>query len=257
MSAGKVLFIQVGIVAAILLCWESLVRADIIPQFFFPLPSAIGVRLWHWMGDEKVYRDAAITLIETIAAFALGTTLGIVFGIWLGLSQTAARILEPFFKAANAVPRVILAPIFMLWFGLGLGSKIVLGTTLVLFATFFNTYQGMRELNSVVLSNARMLGADRNGLLRHVYLPAAATWILSSLRVSVGFAMIGAVIGEYLGASAGLGYRIAEAEALFDGVGVFTGMVVLAAFALVLDSCVSLLERKIVVWRAPLSPQAT
>ena len=123
---------------------------------------------------------------------------------------TASAVLDPFIKAMNSIPRVILAPIFTLWFGLGMASKVALGVTLVFFVAFFNTYQGIKEVDPVVLANARMLGASGSQLLRHVYLPSAASWIFSSLRTSIGFAVIGAVVGEYMGAAKGLGYLISQ-----------------------------------------------
>ncbi|TIX39605.1 MAG: ABC transporter permease, partial [Mesorhizobium sp.] len=163
------------------------------------------------------------------------------------------RILDPFIKGLNAIPRVVLAPIFVLWLGLGLWSKVALAVTLVFFVTFFNAMQGVREVNPVVLSNARILGAKRSDLLRHVYFPAAASWILSSLRTSVGFAVVGAIIGKYLGASAGLGYLIAQAEGNFDAIGVFAGILILAIFVLIIDSILDVAEKHLIKWR----PSAT
>src|SRR5699024_7484724 len=138
----------------------------------------------------------------------------------------------------NSIPRVILAPIFTLWFGLGILSKVALGVTLVYFIAFFNVYQGIKEVNPVILANARMLGAGKRHLLQHVYLPSATTWILSSLRVSIGFAVIGAVVGEYLGSASGIGYIIAHAQGGFDTVGVFAGMMGLGIFVRVWDFAV-------------------
>ena len=154
---------------------------------------------------------------------------------------------------ANALPRVVLAPIFMLWFGLGIWSKVALGFTLVFFIVFFNVWQGVREVPPTVLANARMLGMNERQLVRHVYWPAALSWMFSSLHTSVGFALVGAVVGEYLGAAAGLGYLIHEAEGTFDVAGVFAGMIVLAAFVLLVDEIVSLAERRLLAWR----PQET
>lgn len=149
----------------------------------------------------------------------------------------------------NAIPRILLGPIFVIWFGLGLTSKVALGVTLVLFVAFFNTFQGVREVNPVVLANARLLRASKSSLLRHVYLPSATTWILSSLRVSVGMAVMGAVVAEYLGSSAGLGHLIAQAEGVLDATGVFAGIIVLSAFVVVLDAIVDCAEKRLLVWR--------
>jgi len=240
---------QLGLFALVVLGWEYSVRWGWVDAFFFSMPSDISLRIVEWFRSGEVYRHLWITLAETVLAFVSGTAAGVVFGLWLALSPLAAAVLDPFLKALNSIPRVILAPIFTLWFGLGMASKVALGFTLVFFIAFFNTYQGIREVNPLLLANARMLGADRAQLLRHVYLPSAASWILSSLRTSVGFAVIGAVVGEYLGASAGLGYVISQAEGVFDTTSVFAGIVVLAVFVVLLDVVVSRVEERLLVWR--------
>ena len=147
------------------------------------------------------------------------------------------------------MPRVILAPIFAVWFGLGVASKVALGVTLVFFIVFFNVYQGVKEVSPVVLANARMLGASPRQLLRHVYLPSATSWVFSSLHTSVGLAFVGAVVGEYLGSAAGVGYLILQAEGTFDINSVFAGILVLTAFALLLDWMVTIAERRLLVWQ--------
>jgi NitT/TauT family transport system permease protein len=154
------------------------------------------------------------------------------------------------------LPRVVLAPIFALWLGLGIWSKVALGFTLVFFIVFFNVFQGVREVNHNVLANARMLGMSERQLLRHVFVPSALSWVFSSLHTSVGFAVVGAVVGEYLGSAAGLGYLIQQAEGVFDVTGVFAGMVVLTAFVLVIDGLVTLVERRLLAWR-PQTQQST
>jgi NitT/TauT family transport system permease protein len=154
---------------------------------------------------------------------------------------------------ANALPRVVLAPIFALWLGLGIWSKVALGVSLVFFVVFFNVYQGVKEVSPTILANARMLGMNERQLLRHVYWPSALSWMFSSLHTSVGFAVVGAVVGEYLGSAAGLGYLIQQSEGLFDVAGVFAGMVVLAVFVLAIEALVSLAERRLLIWR----PQAS
>jgi NitT/TauT family transport system permease protein len=179
----------------------------------------------------------------------IGSVLGLMFGLWLGLSPTASAIFDPYITAMNAMPRVVLAPIFMVWFGLGIWSKVALGVTLVFFIVFFNVYQGVKEVSPVVLNNTVMLGANRKQLLRYVYLPSATSWVFSSLHVSVGMAFVGAVVGEYLGSAKGVGYLIQQAEGAFDINTVFAGILVLTAFALVLDFAVSRVERRLLVWR--------
>ena len=190
-----------------------------------------------------------VTLLETVLAFGLGTLMGLVCGLWLALSPLTSAILDPYIKAANAMPRVILAPIFAMWFGLGIWSKVALAVTLVFFIVFFNVYQGVREVSPVLLANARMLGAQQKQLLRTVYLPSATSWVFSSLHTSVGLAFVGAVVGEYLGSARGVGYLIQQAEGTFDVNTVFAGITVLTAFALLLDGAVGRLERHLMVWQ--------
>ena len=230
---------------------NSVVRYDQIDPFFFPLPSDIIGRVFAWFLTEDLYVDLGITLYEAGVGFLLGTVLGIGLGLWLALQPLPSMVIEPFLKAFNAMPRIVLAPIFVLWFGLGILSKVVLVITLVFSfrLAFFNTYQGIRDVNPGILANARLLRARPWSLMRHVYLPSATSWILSSLRVSIGFAVTGAVVGEYLGATSGIGHAIAQAEATFDAVGVFAGLVVLSAFVLLLDLGVNRLEKILLVWR--------
>jgi NitT/TauT family transport system permease protein len=200
-------------------------------------------------GRADIYAHLGITLLETVLAFAIGTVLGLVFGLWLALAPTASSILDPYIKAANSMPRVILAPIFSLWFGLGMWSKVALAVTLVFFIVFFNVYQGVKEVSPVVLANARMLGANQKQLLRTVYLPSATSWVFSSLHTSVGLAFVGAVVGEYLGSARGVGYLILQAEGTFDVNTVFAGIVVLTCFALVLDGLVGRIEKRLMKWQ--------
>ena len=169
-------------------------------------------RVWTEFTGGEIWHHLCITLIETVLAFVFGAAGGILFGFLFARRELLAAVFDPYIKAANALPRVVLAPIFALWFGLGIWSKVALGFTLVFFIVFFNVYQGVREVSPTVLANARMLGMNERQLLRHVYWPAALTWMFSSLHTSVGFALVGAVVGEYLGSSAGLGYKIHEAE---------------------------------------------
>jgi NitT/TauT family transport system permease protein len=251
---------QAGVLVAVFALWHVLTTPGLVPPllfdddqqaaFFFGEPLKILARIARWFfvsGD--IYEHLAITLLETVLAFGLGTALGLGCGLWLALSPLAAAIFDPYIKALNSMPRVILAPIFAVWFGLGVASKVALGITLVFFIVFFNVYQGVREVSPVVLDNARMLGADRRQLLRHVYLPSAMSWVFSSLHTSVGLAFVGAVVGEYLGSSRGVGYLILQAEGTFDINTVMAGILVLTAFALGLDAWVGFIERRLMKWQ--------
>jgi len=251
---------QLALLVAVFAAWHVLTKPGLVPHFvfsddnqaafFFGEPLKIFDRIVHWFFvDADIYRHLAVTLVETLLAFAIGTALGLGVGLWLALSPVAAAILDPYIKGLNAMPRVILAPIFAVWFGLGVASKVALGVTLVFFIVFFNVYQGVKEVSPVVLANARMLGANRRQLLRHVYLPSATSWVFSSLHTSVGLAFVGAVVGEYLGSSQGVGYLILQAEGSFDINTVMAGILVLTAFALALDTVVGRVERALMKWQ--------
>src|ERR671939_505590 len=211
--------------------------------------STRALRLWQLALLIALLAFWYVATSPTLLPFVMGTALGLAVGLWLALSPTASALLDPYIKALNSMPRVILAPIFAVWFGLDVASKVALGVTLVFFIVFFNVYQGVREVSHTVLANARMLGLSERQLLHHVYWPSALTWVFSSLHTAIGFALVGAVVGEYLGASAGLGYRIAQAEGVFDTVGVFAGMLILTVFVIVIDALVSMVERRLLSWR--------
>ena len=251
---------QVGLLVAVFAFWHLMTTPGLVPPFmfdndrqaafFFGEPLKVAGRIWVWfVAEADIYRHLGITLLETLLAFGIGSVLGLGAGLWLALQPMASAILEPYVKALNSMPRIILAPIFAVWFGLGIGSKVALGVTLVFFIVFFNVYQGVKEVSPVVLANARMLGASPRQLLRHVYLPSATSWVFSSLHTSVGLAFVGAVVGEYLGSSQGVGYLILQAEGTFDINTVMAGIVVLTAFALVLDALVGRIEKRLMKWQ--------
>ena len=254
---------QILLLAALVLFWHVMTVPGLIPpmmfdndrqaSFFFGEPLKVAGRIWGWfVTDADIYRHLGVTLVETILAFGIGAVLGLAGGLWLALAPLASAILDPYIKAMNSMPRIILAPIFSVWFGLGIASKVALGVTLVFFIVFFNVYQGVKEVSPVVLANARMLGANGKQLLRHVYLPSATSWVFSSLHTSVGLAFVGAVVGEYLGSSQGVGYLILQAEGSFDINTVMAGILVLTAFALALDAAVGRIEKRLMKWQ----PQA-
>jgi len=251
---------QIGLLVAIFVLWHVVTKPGLIPPFvfendqqaafFFGEPLKIFSRVWAWFfGNADIYQHLWVTLLETVLAFGIGTVLGLGCGLWLALSPMAAAIADPYIKALNSMPRVILAPIFAVWFGLGIASKVALGVTLVFFIVFFNVYQGVKEVSPVVLANARMLGASQKQLLRHVYLPSATSWVFSSLHTSVGLAFVGAVVGEYLGSSRGVGYLILQAEGAFDINTVMAGILVLTVFALMLDGAVGRVEKRLMKWQ--------
>jgi len=231
-----------------LLVWHYSVTFGLIPKLLIGAPIEILQTLWHWFGSGQIYYHLMVTLFETFLSFVLGAFAGFVCGLMLALNPFYAVVFDPFLKAFNAMPRVVLAPIFSVWFGLGVWSKVMLGVTLVFFITFFNVIQGVREVNQITVNNSRILGGTPAQLVRYVYIPSAMSWVLSSLHNAVGMAFVGAVIGEYLGSAAGVGYLIQQAEGVFDIDAVMAGIVVLTISALLLDLGVTLAERRLLRW---------
>jgi NitT/TauT family transport system permease protein len=245
-----VLLWQAAVAVAILGLWQTLVSMRLLDPFFVSRPSDIAQRIGRWVASGTLWGHLAVTLEESLIGLLAGAALGIGLGFTLARAPFVARVFDPYIKMLNAVPRVVLAPLFLLWFGLGIWSKVALAVTLVFFVMFFNTYQGVRDASRVLIDNVRMLGATERQLRRHVLVPSALTWIFSSLQTSLGFAMVGAVVGEYLGATRGLGYVISQAEGTFDTAGVFAGMTVLAVVVVVASTAVTRLERWLLRWKA-------
>ena len=254
MSRRKLVLLQILIAVVVVMLWhvlstENYFGVAVLPPFFFSTPGDVAERVVRLFAGGTIWRHLWVTLSESMLAFAIGSAGGVLVGFWFARKPIVAAVFDPYVKMVNALPRVVLAPIFTLWFGLGIWSKVALGVTLVFFIVFFNVYQGVKETSPAVLANARMLGMNDRALMRHVYWPSALSWMFSSLHTAVGFAVVGAVVGEYLGSAAGLGYLIQQAEGIFDVAGVFAGMFILAAFVLAIDAAVTMVERRLMVWQ--------
>src|SRR5438552_5944825 len=254
MSRTGLLALQLLVAVVALALWQFFATVPVLgkvllPPFFFSNTIDVFGQVIHWFATGVIWKHLAITLWESVLAFAIGSLGGVAVGFWFARQPLVAAVFDPYVKMTNALPRVVLAPIFTLWLGLGIWSKVALGVTLVFLIVFFNVYQGVKEVSPTVLANGRMLGMSERQLMRHVYWPSALSWMFSSLHTSVGFAVVGAVVGEYLGSAAGLGYLIQQAEGVFDVAGVFAGMFVLSAFVILIDMAVTLVERRLLVWR--------
>ena len=249
-SRASITLVQRALGASILAAWQAGATLKLLDPFFFSRPTDIAGRIAVWVTNGSLWRHLVVTLEEALLGLIIGAAIGITLGFALARSPFAARVLDPYIAMLNAIPRVVLAPMFLLWFGLGIWSKVALAVTLVFFIMFFSTYQGVRDADRGIIDSVRMLGASERQLMRHVLLPSALTWIFSSLQTSLGFAMVGAVVGEYLGAARGLGYVIAQAEGTFDTTGVFAGMTVLSVVVVIASAGVTRLERYLLRWKA-------
>src|SRR5919198_1942853 len=241
--------LQLLVLAMLIACWEVGARTGFLDPFFFSRPSDVGLKILEWLRGATIWGHLATTLAEAFLAFLIGTLFGVAFGLAFARIGLLGAVFDPYIRILNALPRVILAPIFLLWFGLGVASKVALGVSLVFFVVFFNTYQGVRDVDVVLVDNARMLQASDRQLLRHVYLPSAMAWIFSSLHTSIGFALVGAVVGEYMGSARGIGYLVAQAQGVFDTTGVLAGLLLTSAVGLWGDLAINRVERYLLRWR--------
>ena len=251
-SGGLVNSVRVLLVVLWLGSWELAARTAIDP-FYYSMPSRIWERLVGWFTDGtsqgSIWVNIGVTLEEAVLGFLIGTAAGVVLGVVLGRSRFLAEVLAPFIKGANAIPRIVLASLFVIWFGLGMTSKVATAFVLVFFAVFFNAFQGAREVDRVLVDNARILGASRWDLMRTIILPSATSWILASMHVAFGFALIGAVVGEFTGADKGMGLLIAHSQGNFDAAGIYAGMLIITVVALVAEWLITRLETRLTGWR--------
>jgi NitT/TauT family transport system permease protein len=250
--------VLINLVRALLLVgvlglWEVLSRAKVIDPFNFSMPSQIWDQISTWvlhgtalgsLGEQIWY-----TLYEALLGWVLGVVTGVVLGIALGRIALLADVLGPYIKVLNSIPRIVLAPIFVIWFGLGPASKVASAVVLVFFPVFFNAFQGAREVDRNLVSNARILGASDRRVTFQVVIPSATSWIFTSLHVSFGFALIGAIVGEYIGATKGIGLLVAQSQGTFNAAGVYAAMVILAVVALLAEGLLTFAERRIFRWK--------
>jgi len=224
-----------------------------IDKFFFGQPSGIwnqlGIWVSHGTAQGPLWEQVFVTLEETVLGFVIGVVLGIVFGVLLGRNALLADIAGPYIKALNAMPRVVLGSIFIIALGFDIWSKVALAVVLVFFVVFFNAFQGVREVDRDLLANAAILGANPRQQFRHVIMPSALSWIIASLHTSLGFALVGAIVGEYLGAKKGIGLMIATAQGTFNANGVYAAMLILAIVAVIAEALMTRLEDRVIRWR--------
>jgi NitT/TauT family transport system permease protein len=248
-----VLATQIAVLVVVLGSWQFGAMVGLIDPFFFGSPVGIVQRLADWFVNGTAYgsfwTQVWITLEESIFCFIFGVGSGIILGVLLGEVPFLADVFSPYIKIINALPRIVLGSIFVIWLGLGLPSKVLLAAVLVFFVVFFNAFQGVRSVDRNLIANARILGASHLQVVRHVVVPSAMTWIIASLHVALGFSIIGAIVGEFLGAQGGLGLVIATAQNTFDSNGVFGAMLVIGVLALGGEALMSLLERRLLAWR--------
>ncbi|WP_175165169.1 ABC transporter permease [Paraburkholderia fynbosensis] len=245
--------LRVLVLMVVLGGWEIGGPTKWIDPFFFSMPSLIFQQIVDWFlngtSQGPLLVQVWVTLEETFLGFLIGSVGGIVCGVVLGRNKLLSDVFSLYIQIANSIPRVVLGSVFVIALGLGMASKVALAVVMVFFVVFGNAFQGVREADRYMIANAQILGASRRQLTTSVVIPSALSWILASLHVSFGFALVGAVVGEFLGSKQGIGLLISTAQGAFNASGVFAAMIVLAVVALTADYLLTTLERRLLKWR--------
>jgi NitT/TauT family transport system permease protein len=240
--------VQVLIVVVTLGLWEWLSGA-LRMEFWISKPSLVVEALITWWQSGQLGSDLQLTLTEAGAGFIIGSAAGGLTGFVLGWVRRLGDLLEPFVLSLYTLPKIALAPLFVLWFGIGATNKIMFSAMLVFFMVFFTTYQGVRQVDRELVENARMLGASRWGIWTKIAVPYSAVWVFTGLRIGLPYALIGAIVGEFVAAEAGVGFRIKEATSFFNTAAVFAGLIVLMAISMVLLGALKLIEMRVLRWQ--------
>jgi NitT/TauT family transport system permease protein len=229
--------------------WEALARLGVFDPFYMPAPSRVGAVLFDLIVGGSILPHLQATFTAALIGLALGLLAGTILGFVAALAPLVSELLEPVMVLLNAIPRVVLAPLFVIWLGIGIGSKVALAFVLVAVLTFFAVVSGIREVDHRLVERVRTLGGGRWTLVREVYLPSVTAWVTGNLRVAVGFAFTGAVVGEFVASSRGLGYLLAFAQSQFNAALTIALIVLIMAFVLVLFALTGALERRLLRWR--------
>jgi len=248
-AAGVVLLVRGLLILALLGTWEGLVRDGVANAHLVSSPSLIVAKLLLWFGNGILWPHILRTLHEVLLGFGLGLVAALVVGFLLGRRPFLGAVVLPVLVALNAIPRIVLGPLFIIWFGLGIASKVVLAFLLVFFIIVFAVVDGIREIDPLLVANARLLGASERQLDGFVYLPAALVWIFGSLRLAIGFAFTAAVVGEMLQSNRGFGYLLNVAQNAFDTTGMLAALTVLVAIITLFNAVAGLIERRTSAWK--------
>jgi NitT/TauT family transport system permease protein len=247
---------QLLMVVLFLGAWEGL-SAALHAEFWVSRPSLVGLALIKWYQSGNLLSDLRITLTEAGLGFVIGAIAGAIVGFVLGWVRKLGDLFEPFVLSLYTLPKIALAPLFVLWFGIGITNKVMFSAMLVFFMVFFTTYQGTRQVDRDLVENARLLGASPWGIWRKIAVPYAAVWVFTGLRIGLPYALIGAIVGEFVAAEAGVGFRIKEATSFFDTASVFAGLLVLMAISLVLLGGLKLIEKRVLRWQTATGATST
>jgi len=240
---------RVGILVAFFGAWQRLGSSSAYWELFVTKPTRIASEMWSWFGEGAFWNDLRATLTAAGLGYIAGVIAAIIAVGLVAPFPVVGRLVRPFIAASNALPKVALAPLFLFWFGIGIGSKVYFVASFIFFIVFYGVYTAVKSINLDLLDNTRVLGASKPQMVRHVYLPAMATWVISSLRIGIPFSILAAVFSEYLGGSAGVGVRIAIGQQMLRNHQVMAGVFILATIALVLDRVLVRAEGHLGRWK--------
>ena len=248
-TAAAVFASQLAILAGALALWEFATKGNSQAAFMFGSPSAIGGFLVQMFKDGSIWRDSYVTGLETLLGFLVGNVIGTALGLALWYSRFISLVMQPFIIAVGSIPIIALAPIIIIWFGTGLSSKIAMSTLSVVVVALVTSYKGATGVDGDQINLMRTLGASKFQIFRKLVVPASLTDIFAGLKLTVGFALIGAIVGEFMSSSEGLGHAIFKAGSLYIIPKVFATLVATIALALILTFIVGRIERLLTPWR--------
>jgi NitT/TauT family transport system permease protein len=248
LSYRSMMLARLGLLTALVITWQ-LGSVWFGSEFYISTPLAIAASFWAILRSGELLFHTSITTVEALAGFLIGGSAGVFVGLILGRSRILADILDPFLTAIYSLPKVALAPLFVLWLGIGIEMKIVLAAVTVFFLVFLNTYTGVRSVSREQLTVLRLMGASEWQLVSKLVLPSAITWVFAGLRLSVPYALIGAIVGEIIASNRGLGYLISNAASKFDTPGVFAALIAIVTLTMLLNLAVKTLERILMPWK--------
>ncbi|MEZ5649996.1 MAG: ABC transporter permease [Burkholderiaceae bacterium] len=244
---SKLVLARVAILIALIALWEF-ASGRLIQPYLISAPSAVAVELADWFMDGSVFYHAGITAFEAFLGFFIGAVAGMALGVLLGRARKLSELINPFIMGFYSIPKIALAPLFIIWFGIGIEMKVTLTATIVFFLVFLNTYSGVRSVSPELVNIMRLMGANESHVLRKVVIPSAIVWVFTGLRLSVPYAVIGAIVGEIIASNRGLGYLLSHASSQFDTAGVFAALLVIISLSMLLNAGVSLLARVSMPW---------
>lgn len=249
MNRAPITLYRIATLAALLIVWEATVRLGLANPFWISSPSNIAARMFKLLMDGQLFYHTGVTLLEAFTGLAAGTVAGVLLGLLLGASSTVGKVVEPFIMAINSLPRVALAPLLVMYVGIGFASKFLLAFSLVVVIIMVNTFEGVRAADPTLVNALRILGARRLQLFSMVLIPHSVPWILAGIRVSVSFAIVGAIVGEFISSQAGIGYMIDHASGAYDTTGIMVPLFTLMICAVALDFLIVFLTRHLLRWR--------